>query len=81
MTLLNRCPLEICFQIFAFACTDGGYTGRSLSAVSRYIRDISSSYKFQSVALHHTRQTVSFASVLDGIPPHLRGVAFLFISN
>ena len=78
---LNRCPPEICSQIFAFTCTDGGYTGRSLSAVSRYVRDTSSSYKFQSVALRNTRQTLSFASVLDGIPPHLRGVAFLFVSN
>ncbi|KIM79213.1 hypothetical protein PILCRDRAFT_74632, partial [Piloderma croceum F 1598] len=78
---LNHCPLEICFQIFALACTDGGYTGRSLSAVSRYIHDTSSSYKFQSVTLHNTHQTVSFASILDGIPLHLRGVAFLFVSN
>ena len=78
---LNLCPPEVCSQIFAIACTDGGYTGCALSAVSRYIHDTSSPYKFQSVALHNTRQAVSFTSVLDRTLPRLRGVAFLFISN
>ena len=78
---LNLCPPEVCSQIFAIACTDGGYTGRALSAVSRYIHRTSSSYKFQSIALHNAHQTSSFASVLSRTPPHLCGVVYLFVSN
>jgi hypothetical protein len=78
---LNLLPPEICSQIFAFACTDGGYTGRALSAMSQNIREISGPYKFQSIALHNAHQTSSFASILSRTPPHLCGVTHLFVSN
>jgi hypothetical protein len=78
---LNRCPPEICSQIFMLACTDGGYTGRSLAEVSRYIRETSNPYKFQSIALSNAHQASSFASILGRTTPCFRGVTYLFVSN
>ena len=63
------------------ACTDGGYTGRSLAEVSRYIHETSSPYKFQSITLSNAHQASSFASILDRTAPCFRGVAYLFVSN
>jgi hypothetical protein len=78
---LNLFPPEICSQIYALACTDDGYTGRSLAAVSRYIHETSSPYKFQSIALPNAYRASLFASILGKTPPHLRGVAYLFVAN
>ncbi|KAF7980244.1 hypothetical protein HWV62_39379 [Athelia sp. TMB] len=79
---VNRCPMELWHLIFSYACTDGGRTARSLSAVSRYIRKCSKPYyNVQSVALHGTRQTLAFAAALETNPDHLRQIKHLFISS
>ncbi|KAF7979722.1 hypothetical protein HWV62_41078 [Athelia sp. TMB] len=78
---MDRCPTELLHLIFSYACTDGGFTGRSLSAVSRHIHECSKPFNLQSVALHGTRQTLAFATALKKIPVHLRQVRHLFISN
>ncbi|KAI0766832.1 hypothetical protein BD413DRAFT_480233 [Trametes elegans] len=44
-------PLEIWLDIFMLACTDGGYTGCSLSLTSKAIRAITRTLRFHSVAL------------------------------
>lgn len=36
-------PAELCIQIFTLACVDGGFTGRSLSLVSRHVMTLSKS--------------------------------------
>ncbi|KIM83561.1 hypothetical protein PILCRDRAFT_6983 [Piloderma croceum F 1598] len=57
-------PSEILALIFSYACTDDGYTGRSLSLVSRYISDVSKPYKLQSVAVRGVWQVLKFACSL-----------------
>ena len=44
-------PIELLAQIFTYACTDGGYTGCSLSLVSKHIRAASRGARFHSVSL------------------------------
>ncbi|RDX55922.1 hypothetical protein OH76DRAFT_1337593, partial [Lentinus brumalis] len=46
---LGHLPTEVLEQIFLQACTDGGYTGCSLSAVSRRIRAVSHTVRFHSI--------------------------------
>lgn len=47
---LHLLPVEICVLIFKYACTDGGQTGKSLSAACRFIRQVSHPYKYQTLA-------------------------------
>lgn len=79
---MDRCPPEICSQIFTLACTDGGYTGRSLSAVSKYIHETSKPHKYKSIALHGVYSAEVFASFLEARSSEVnRGVMHLFVSN
>lgn len=78
---MERCPPEVCELIFAYACVDGGRTGRSLTLVSRSIYEASLPTKHHSIFIHNTRQASAFAEVLDRSPNHLRRVQHLFISN
>ncbi|CDO68642.1 hypothetical protein BN946_scf184996.g73 [Trametes cinnabarina] len=48
---MDKLAVEILFQIFFYACTDGGPTGCSLALVSRRIREASRPARFYSVAL------------------------------
>nr|GAT52833.1 predicted protein [Mycena chlorophos] len=62
---LDELPPELLTHIVELSCTDNGATGRSLSLVSRYIRDISATFKLQSVALLGRQQQLQFAAFLD----------------
>ncbi|KAI0711044.1 hypothetical protein C8T65DRAFT_647965 [Cerioporus squamosus] len=42
---------ELLHEICSLACTDGGFTGCSLSLVNKHIRDVSRSPRFNSVAI------------------------------
>ncbi|TFK69322.1 hypothetical protein BDN72DRAFT_768069, partial [Pluteus cervinus] len=42
-------PVEVWSRIFQLSCTDDGYTGHSLSQVSRTFHVVSAPYRFQSV--------------------------------
>ncbi|KAF8648110.1 hypothetical protein AX16_006394 [Volvariella volvacea WC 439] len=59
-TALDTLPPEVWERIFLFACMDGGYTGRSLSMVSKQCYALSQSSRYHSVALKRERQLVSF---------------------
>ncbi|KDQ63968.1 hypothetical protein JAAARDRAFT_52022 [Jaapia argillacea MUCL 33604] len=78
---LEDCPREIWEHIFSLACVDGGFTARSLSLVSRYIKDVSQTTRYQCVAIRGLVQLQSFASVLKKSPPSNRHVRHLFISG
>lgn len=78
---MERLPPEICTRIFSYACVDTGVTGRSLSQVSRYIRDTSQSTKLQSIAIRRSGQISSFLSLLRSTPEHLRRVRYLHVWN
>ena len=72
---------EICEHIFAYACTDDGTTGRSLSMVSRLVHNTSKTFKYYSIAIDGPRQAVGFAELMESFPPDLRIVPHLFVSN
>ncbi|PPQ78346.1 hypothetical protein CVT25_011629 [Psilocybe cyanescens] len=77
---MDRCPSEICSEICAFACTDDGRTGRSLSLVSRFLNQSSKPYKLQSVAVVGHAQLHAFAALIERTPLSLRRVACIFVS-
>ncbi|KAI0758223.1 hypothetical protein C8Q74DRAFT_307655 [Fomes fomentarius] len=57
--------VELLERIFSYACSDGGYTGRSLSLVSRLVREVVQSIRFRSVALAGCTQIQSFLVCLE----------------
>ncbi|KAJ3554177.1 hypothetical protein NP233_g12478 [Leucocoprinus birnbaumii] len=63
------------------ACTDDGYTARSLSLVSRYFSQISLPFQYQSVCVSKPPQIHSLANKLRNIPSHLCRIRHLFISD
>lgn len=48
---MDRLAVELLEQIFLLACTDGGFTGASLSRVSKHIRAVSRAARFHTIAL------------------------------
>ncbi|KAI0666589.1 hypothetical protein C8Q78DRAFT_436267 [Trametes maxima] len=48
---MDTLPLEVLEKIFELACTDGGYTGCSLSLTSRAVRAAASTTRFRSIAM------------------------------
>jgi len=78
---MDQAPPEICAKIFSVACTDTGYTGQSISLVSKYIHETSGPYRLQSISLHGHDEIIAFAALLNKTPPHLRRVRHLFIST
>ncbi|KZT20187.1 hypothetical protein NEOLEDRAFT_1076085, partial [Neolentinus lepideus HHB14362 ss-1] len=61
---MDRLPVELWTRICGFACTDDGFTGRSLSLVSKYVYEVSDHCRYQSVALAGIVQMTSFLSLL-----------------
>jgi hypothetical protein len=59
-TSVETLPISIWIHIFKFACVDGGRTGCSLAAVSRYFRRISRTIRMQSIALQSTHEVFQF---------------------
>jgi hypothetical protein len=79
---MEKLPPEICTNIFSYACLDTGYTGRSLSLVSKYIHDTSQSVKLQSISLRGYNQILAFASMVKQIQhPRLHRIQYLSISS
>ena len=78
---MDNIPLEISLYIFTLACTDNGFTGRSLSHVSRYVREASQTVKLQSICLHGHDQILAFAELIEYTPAIARNVRQLFICN
>ncbi|KAK0493245.1 hypothetical protein EDD18DRAFT_1406115 [Armillaria luteobubalina] len=71
---MERCPAEICSEIFSYACTDNGYTGRSP------LFETSEMCRLQSISIIGYEQLVAFAAALERTPPSLRRVRYIFIS-
>lgn len=82
---MDRLPVEIWIKITSFACTDGGYAGRSLSLVCYLMREITLPSRYHSVALVGFKSYLAFVDLLDRLdvqptihhlffsfPPHLR---------
>ncbi|KAF6741275.1 hypothetical protein DFP72DRAFT_292375 [Ephemerocybe angulata] len=54
--IVYSCPPELWTDIFNMACLDGGYTARSLSQVSRQMRDVSFDHRYYSLKIESTSQ-------------------------
>ncbi|KAF7973436.1 hypothetical protein HWV62_15126 [Athelia sp. TMB] len=80
LSTANLLPPEIWYKIASYACTDGGANGISLSSVSKFIRESTAPFKFQSIAIHNRRQAIAFHKQLFQTAPLLRHTRFLFIS-
>jgi len=78
---MEHIPSEILHIICNLACNDGGFTARSLSLVSRTIREKSRYSRFHSVVCHNVAQTLAFARILDETPPYLRVVRHILVLN
>ncbi|TFK93625.1 hypothetical protein K466DRAFT_92742 [Polyporus arcularius HHB13444] len=63
---MERLASELLHHICTLACTDGGFTGCSLSLVSQYMRAASRSTRFHSIAISGTsKQLDGFLSCLE----------------
>ncbi|KAF7969529.1 hypothetical protein HWV62_26969, partial [Athelia sp. TMB] len=78
---MDRTPPEIWARISSHACTDAGATGRSLSRVSKGIRDASAPFKLQSISICGKQQAAAFQDILLRTPPQLRRVRYLYLST
>ncbi|KDQ51223.1 hypothetical protein JAAARDRAFT_211195 [Jaapia argillacea MUCL 33604] len=78
---LDRCPPEICGQIFTLACNDEGSTARALSLVSRYIHDVSDPVRYQSIAAAGLEQMLAFITRLEARAPEKRFVRNLYLCS
>lgn len=78
---MDRLPAELHDLIFSEACNDGGYTGRSLSLVSKSIRAVSAPYILHSVALYGSYQLAAFAAFLAQRAPEHTFIRHLFLTD
>ena len=76
---MDHLPPEIWEQISSFACIDSGQTGRSLSLVSRYIRDVSKLSQYQSVSLTRSKHILKFRQTLFHAPLKARRIKYLYV--
>ena len=77
---ITQCPAEIWGRIFALACIDGGFTGRALSCVSRYIMETSRPYKYQCLTVKE-RQFRPLTAILKKLPADRRRIRYLFLAE
>ncbi|KAG6893693.1 hypothetical protein C0992_008992 [Termitomyces sp. T32_za158] len=78
---INLFPPEIHSHICQLACQDDGRTVRALSLVSKYFRQISRPYFYQSLSISGSAQITALDLALKTTPPHLRLVRHLFLST
>ena len=78
---MQACPPEIWLDIFWLACTDTGFTGRSISLTSRFFYELSKPVKLRSVGLQGVVQIIDFLNLIERTPVVHRRVENLFIST
>ncbi|KAI0722275.1 hypothetical protein C8T65DRAFT_545699, partial [Cerioporus squamosus] len=63
---MEHLAVELLEHIFTMACTDGGFTGCSLSLVSKHVRAASQTARFHTIALAsgRPRHVAQFAACL-----------------
>ncbi|TFK69291.1 hypothetical protein BDN72DRAFT_618337 [Pluteus cervinus] len=74
-------PAEVWSRIFELSCTDNGYTGQSMSLVSRSFCRCSAPYKLQSISLQGIKFICRFLAFLHTLPPSQRRVKYLCIMD
>lgn len=78
---VGNLPPEVWMLVFSWACMDHGYTGRSLSLVSRQVRSLSEPYKLQSLGVSRSKFIIRLSNILLGTPSQLRRVRYLFLGS
>ncbi|KAI8982757.1 hypothetical protein BD414DRAFT_579047 [Trametes punicea] len=87
---VSQLPPEILERIFRFACTDGGYTGRSLCLASKRFRAVARPLRFHTVKLasRSPSQVADFlecyakeVAALESQPTRLKPVRHLFLGT
>ncbi|KAJ6554583.1 hypothetical protein B0H19DRAFT_1154124 [Mycena capillaripes] len=78
---METIPPEIWNEIFYFSCTDDGYTGRALSAVSRAVHLTSKPFKYQSLCITGLNPLLKLLDVLSKLSSGQRKVRYLFIGS
>ncbi|KAJ7162054.1 hypothetical protein C8R46DRAFT_1353086 [Mycena filopes] len=81
LSAVDTIPPEIWSEIFSFACTDDGSTGRALSAVSRAVHALSRASKYQSLCVLGPNQLVKLCGVLSALSACARKVKYLFVAG
>ncbi|EIN11963.1 hypothetical protein PUNSTDRAFT_132106 [Punctularia strigosozonata HHB-11173 SS5] len=76
---MNDLPNELWNTIFATACLDDGSTGRSLSAVTKTVREATAGVKLGSVALTGETQVTKFRNLLLRTETCRRKIQHLFL--
>ena len=71
-------PIELWMHICDFACTDDGFTSRSLSLTSRTLRTASLPFSLRTLSARGVLQLLSLTSYLESIPQDQRIVENLF---
>ncbi|KIM44936.1 hypothetical protein M413DRAFT_66764 [Hebeloma cylindrosporum] len=79
--MLSPCPPEVWHEILWLACTDTGFTGRSISLTSRLFHELSKPAKLCSVGLRGVVQIIDFLNLIEQTPVVYRRVENLFIST
>ena len=74
-------PVEIWHLIFSLACIDDGSTGRSLSLVSTYFREISAPFKYRSIAITHWSKIIAFSQTFCRLPASQKKTIALFVHH
>ncbi|KDQ49226.1 hypothetical protein JAAARDRAFT_43015 [Jaapia argillacea MUCL 33604] len=77
---LDNLPPEICEQIIAFACIDGGFTASSLALTSKYISGTSGGSRFYSVSVSGLERINNLLEALRSGNPQSRGVEHMYLS-
>lgn len=78
---MKSCPPELHSYICSLACTDDGYTARSLSLVSKYFAQITAPYLYQSLCVSDPSKIRNLARKLQQLPAHHRRIHHLFLSD
>jgi len=80
---MEHLPAELLLEIFSYACTDGGYTGRSIACVSKHINAVSEGVRYRSLAVYGTRHIEALSFRLTSSEPDsgLRKVHHLLLSD
>ncbi|KAI0775895.1 hypothetical protein BD413DRAFT_255403 [Trametes elegans] len=80
--LIEHVPTEIWRAVLSIACTDGGYTGRSLALTSKFFHSQSLPARFRTVAFKSLQRLEDFLTYLDtqlrGFCPHIEHLYLSF---
>ncbi|KAJ6598006.1 hypothetical protein B0H10DRAFT_1888208 [Mycena sp. CBHHK59/15] len=78
---MQCCPPEIWQEIYYWACTDDGSTGRSLSLTCHAVRHLSRPFKLQSLCVLGVEKILGFSGFILQIHPSDLNVRYLFIAG